>query len=163
MSKYKEVHHVSKFSTFRATRARVHLIQLNLSKWNNGIKATAKVFIKTADRRQDTSPEDSLWWVAHNVPSQASRTTKKQTRKKHVEWLFLLFCWKLRPRLQNDRYFFFSFTTATFYFAVFFLSLRIFWSRTARKNHQKIKTLQNFSCYSEKKKIRKKGEKRETN
>ena len=46
---------------------------------------------------------------------------------------------------------------------IFFLSLRIFWSRTTRKNHQKIKTLQNFSCYSEKKKIRKKGEKRETN
>ena len=141
MSIYKEVHHVSKFSTFRATRARVHLIQLNLSKWNSDIKATAKVFVKTADRRRDTSPEDSLWWVAHNVPSQASRTTKKQTRKKHVEWLFLsLFCWKLRPRLQNgyayhllysslnfDRIrcfsnvpFFFSFTTAAFYFAVFF-------------------------------------------
>ena len=105
LSIYKEVHHVSKFSTFRATRARVHLIQLNLSKWNSHIKATAKVFIKTADRRQDTSPEDSLWWVAHNVPSQASRTTKNQTRKKHVEWLFLLlFCWKLRLRLQNDRH-----------------------------------------------------------
>ena len=152
------MHHVSKFSIFRATRARVHLIQLNLSKWNNGIKATAKVFIKTADRRQDTSPEDSLWWVAHNVPSQASRTTKKQTRKKHVEWLFLLFCWKLRPRLQNDRYFFFSFTTAAFYFAVFFFCLCEFSDRgLPAKTTKKLKPFKTFLAIRKRKRFVKKA------
>lgn len=76
----------------------------------------------------------------------------------------------LYSRLNFDRIrcfsnvpFFFSFTTAAFYFAVFFFVFANFLIEDYPQKPPKIKTLQNFSCYSENKKIRKKGEKRETN
>ena len=75
----------------------------------------------------------------------------------------------LYSRLNFDRIrcfsnvpFFFSFTTAAFYFAVFFWSLRISDRGLPAKTTKKLKLFKTFLAIR-KKKIRKKGEKRETN
>ena len=96
-------------------------------------------------------------------PAKLLEQLKNKQGKSMLNDCFCYFAENYGPVFNTTGTSFFLLQQRRFILPYFFLSLRIFWSRTARKNHQKIKTLQNFSCYSEKKKIRKKGEKRETN